>query len=343
MLVLPPFLSSLPAMVDRESPPLHEPVLLAEVIEALAVTPGQRIVDTTLGMGGHAEALLARGARVLALDRDPESIEIARARLARFEQEGQLVVRKADHRQLLAILAEERTGPVDAVLSDLGVSSYQLLSPERGFSFNADAPLDMRMDRTSDTRTAADLVNQLEEAELARLIRVFGEERQARRVARALVRRRESEPFVSTADLAQVVSRAKKRVFGAARRPIHPATLTFQALRIAVNDEISGIECFVEDAVSALRQGGRLAVISFHSLEDRPVKLTLRKLEKGCVCPPELPICACGREPQVRRINRRVIRPGEAECETNPRARSARLRVVEKISHEIHPSIERAA
>jgi len=319
--------------------PDHEPVLPDEVMSSLAVVRDGLYVDATLGLGGHTSLLLAAGAQVVALDRDPESIERARQRLARWELEGRLRVINSDYRDLISVLAGAALSPVDGILADFGVSSYQLLDPERGFSLMNDGPLDMRLDR-SRGRTAADIVNTAPPQELVRILRDFGEERAARRIVRAIVRLRGEAPFRTTHALAQAVEAARPR------RPherLHPATLTFQALRIAVNDELTGIDRFVVDAVAALKRGGRLVVISFHSLEDRQVKRTLRTLEKGCLCPPRLVACGCGRSPQVRLLSRRPIRPDEDESARNPRARSARLRAAEKISDEVARDLESAA
>jgi 16S rRNA (cytosine1402-N4)-methyltransferase len=323
---------------------LHAPVMTAEVLAALAPAPGALIVDCTLGLGGHAEAILATGARVLGLDRDAESLALARERLAGLAAAGRFHARQADYRTLVAVLASEGSGPVDGVLADLGVSSLQLTSPERGFSLAHDGPLDMRLDRGGEGPTAAHLIHELPEAELTRILFEYGEEPEARRIARAIVRRRAEAPFQTTLDLAAVVVGAKHKPRpGPPRHRIHPATLAFQALRIAVNDELRGLERFVEDAVRCLRRGGRLAVIAFHSLEDRPVKRTLVQLARGCVCPPDLPFCACGRQPQVQLVPRRALRPDEDECARNPRARSARLRAAVKLTDDVAPELLRRA
>jgi 16S rRNA (cytosine1402-N4)-methyltransferase len=323
------------------APEQHRPVLLAEVIEALAIAPGALIVDATLGLGGHAEAILERGGRVLGFDRDAESLALATARLERFAAAGKFRARHEDYRRILTILAAERTGPVAGVLADLGVSSRQLTSAERGFSFASEGILDMRMDR-SRGETAADLVNRLPEAELRQLLYDYGEEPDARRIARAVVRRRAEAPFRTTLELAETVAAAHRRARPGTRHRLHPATLTFQALRIAVNDELSGLGRFVHDAVAALGERGRLVVIAFHSLEDRPVKVALRELEKGCLCPPPLP-CVCQRVPQVRLLRRKPVVPGAEECAVNPRARSARLRAAEKITRDVAPELGEAA
>jgi 16S rRNA (cytosine1402-N4)-methyltransferase len=308
---------------------VHSPVLPAEVERLLAPMPGDTVVDCTLGMGGHAERLLEAvhpGGRLIGFDRDPEAIRAASRRLERFG--GAFTPVHADYRDLRAQLARLGTGPVDRILADLGVSSAQMLDPRRGFSFSSDAPLDMRMDPHTG-ETAADLLARLDERALAALLTENGEEPEARAIARAIVRARESAPVRTTKQLASLVERSAR--FRRDRR-IHPATRTFMALRIAVNDELRGLETFVEDAMDALRPGGRLAVITFHSLEDRPVKTALRRLAAGCTCPPELPVCGCGKSPRARLLVARAVRPGEAELAANPRSSSARLRAAERVA-----------
>jgi 16S rRNA (cytosine1402-N4)-methyltransferase len=308
----------------------HCPVLLQESLELLRPSPGATVVDATLGPGGHAEALLESvgpGGRVIGIDRDPAAIAFARRRLARFTD--RFVSIAGDHRDLVAMLHGIDVVVVDAVLADLGISSLQLDDPSRGFSFSTDGPLDMRMDPASSGPSAADLVSTLDVAELREIIATWGEERLAGKIARALVRERTKRPIETTRELATLV---EQTAGPAARRfRIHPATRTFQALRIAVNREIDGIPALVSGAVSLLRRGGRLAVISFHSLEDRAVKTTMHGLAHRCVCPPGLPVCGCGRENIVRVITSRPVVPGLAENASNPRARSAKLRVVEKL------------
>jgi 16S rRNA (cytosine1402-N4)-methyltransferase len=284
----------------------HVPVLLAEALELLAVRPGGTYVDGTVGLGGHAAAVLrasAPGGRLLGLDRDGETLARARARLAEFG--GRVRLEQGDYREIPERLAGERA---DGILLDLGVSSAQLDDAERGFSFQAEGPLDMRMDRTAGT-TAADLVNRMRESELADLLYEYGEEPASRRIARAIVFARERKPIETTTELADIVRRAAPR-----RRPggLHPATRTFQALRIRVNRELEGLGEAFEGAARCLKPGGRLAVIAFHSLEDRAAKEAFRAL------------AACG----FRVLTRKPLRPGEAEVRANPRARSARLRAV---------------
>lgn len=282
----------------------HRPVLLAEVVGFLAPAPGKLIVDATCGTGGHTQALLERGARVVALDRDPQALALARERLAAFQARLQLV--KGDFRRLRELLASLEINEVDGVLFDLGVSSLQLDTPARGFSFREEAPLDMRMD-PSQSRTAGELVNRLPEEELARILWEYGEERYARRIARAIVRARDKAPIESTTELARLVARC----YPPGRHRIHPATRTFQALRIAVNDELSALEEGLSQAVELLRPGGVICVISFHSLEDRIVKHRFREW------------AAAGR---LELLTRKPTRPSSAEVAENPRARSAKLR-----------------
>jgi 16S rRNA (cytosine1402-N4)-methyltransferase len=306
----------------------HVPVLADEVRDRLAVRPGETVVDATFGAGGHAsllaEELGGRG-KLVAIDRDPT----ARAYFDRFvRRHGSLQTRflRGDFGVVLRQLADNGVR-ADAILLDLGVSSMQIDRPERGFSYAADAPLDMRMDPTAE-RTAAEIVNETPERELTRLFRTYGEERYARQIARAIVRRRKERRFERTLDLVDTIR-------GAIPAPArfgdgHPAKRVFQALRIAVNDELDSLEAALPAALQMLRPGGRLAVISFHSLEDRIVKTFLREQERGCVCPPDFPVCICGREPTLRALGRKPVRPGAAEVDRNPRAASARLRAAVK-------------
>jgi len=321
--------------MDREArltPPdvPHRSVLLEETLEALHPAPGATVIDATLGPGGHAEALLERvgpTGRVIGIDRDPAALALASRRLARFGD--RFLALQGDHRDVVALLHGNDVVVVDAVLADLGISSAQLDDADRGFAFSIDGPLDMRMDPGSGIPSAADLVATLDAVALRDVLWTWGEERIAGRIARAIVREREKHPITTTAQLSSLV----EKVAGPAARRfrIHPATRTFQALRIAVNREIEGLPAFVTGAVSLLRRGGRLAVISFHSLEDRAVKTTMHGLAHRCICPPALPVCGCGRENIVRLVTSRPIVPGPAECEANPRARSAKLRVVERL------------
>jgi 16S rRNA (cytosine1402-N4)-methyltransferase len=307
-------------------------VLLAEVLAALRPRSGGRYVDCTLGAGGHAEAVLEASSpdgRLLGLDADPDALELARERLRRYGERAVFV--HENYRELATVLTTTGfSGPdgVDGVLYDFGVSSMQLDRPERGFSFAADGPLDMRFDRRAGP-TAADLVNDLPERRLADILFAYGEERWARRIARAIAARRAAAPFHTTADLARVIAAAVPGGRGGQR--IHPATRAFQALRIAVSDELAGLEATLPAAVDALRPGGRLAVIAFHSLEDRIVKRFLRDQEGRCACPPGLPVCRCGARAHLRILTKKPIVPASAEVAANPRSRSARLRVAEKL------------
>lgn len=310
---------------------MHQSVLLQEVITALQPRPGGIYLDGTVGAGGHASAILRMSApdgQLFGFDQDEDALAIAKTHLAEFGNRVHLLHANFD---LLERMAElHHIPPVDGLLLDLGVSSMQVDRPERGFSFQADGPLDMRMNRTTGP-TAAELVNRLPETELADLIYRYGEERHSRRIARAIVKAR---PLRRTLELAEVVARAaggrqpsKKR----GRAKIHPATRTFQALRIAVNDELGALERVLPQAIRLLKPGGRLAVITFHSLEDRIVKHTFKQEAQDCICPPDRPVCTCKHKATIRIITKKPITPSSAELHTNPRARSAKLRVVESI------------
>lgn len=308
----------------------HRPVLLRETIELLDAGRGGLFIDGTLGLGGHSEAILEASAdtRVIGIDRDREALKSATERLARFGSRFRGV--HADFRDIARVFEEAAEPPPSGVLVDLGVSSLQLDAPERGFSFRHDAPLDMRMNAVGDEETAAELLARLSEEEIARVIFEYGEERRSRRIARWIVERRErGEPISRTSELAELVARAA----GPRRRNdhIHPATRTFQALRIAVNRELEGLGEFVETAIDLLAVEGRFIAISFHSLEDRIVKRTLRRLAGQCECPPRSPVCSCGARRAVEILTRRPVVPGHLETEENPRARSAKLRAARKL------------
>lgn len=301
---------------------VHIPVLAGPVVKWLAPMAPGLLVDATLGLGGHSLALLeaAPGFQLLGVDRDPEAVAEARRRLEPYGHRVTLVNGRFD--SLPEILAEkDLPGPV-AILADLGCSSLQLDTPERGFSFSADGPLDMRMG--SGGATAAELVNTADEEDLVSLFSRYGEERRSRAVARAIVRQR---PLESTSELSRLIERIVPRNKG---QKIHPATRVFQALRIAVNDELGQLERFVEPAVRSLRPGGRMAVISFHSLEDRIVKHSFARLQGRCTCPPDFPECRCRPEALLRVLTRSPIRPTDEEIRDNPRSRSARMRVIER-------------
>jgi 16S rRNA (cytosine1402-N4)-methyltransferase len=307
----------------------HRPVLLHESMDFLKPERGGLYVDCTLGAGGHSEAILraSEESRVIGIDLDEEALKVARERLARFG--GRFEAVHENFRALPQILRDRDEANPNGILADLGVSSLQFDSPERGFSFRFDAPLDMRMDRSSDDPTAADLLEQLPEEEIARIIYEYGEERNSRRIAKRIVERRETgNPIRTTKDLAELVERSARRH---KRGQIHPATRTFQALRIAVNHELDELAQFLETAADLLQPEGRFIVISFHSLEDRIVKRELRRLSGHCQCPPRVPVCSCGARQLVEVLTRRPVTPSASEIESNPRARSARLRACRKV------------
>ncbi|HET8783306.1 MAG TPA: 16S rRNA (cytosine(1402)-N(4))-methyltransferase RsmH [Pyrinomonadaceae bacterium] len=310
----------------------HRPVLLQETLKYLVPERGGLFVDCTVGLGGHSEAILKSSpdTRIIGLDLDPAALEYSRQRLAPFGERFRAV--QANFRKIETVMSEAGESDAAGILVDLGVSSLQFDSPERGFSFRFDAPLDMRMDPTTGP-TAADLLQQLPEAEIARIIYEFGEERHSRRIARRIVERREQgEPVTTTADLAELVRLAVGG--GRKRQQIHPATRTFQALRIAVNKELDELGEFVEKSVDLLALEGRFVAISFHSLEDRIVKRELRRLSGHCECPPRLPVCSCGARKAVEILTRRPVTPTDREVEDNPRARSAKLRAARKLAKE---------
>ena len=301
----------------------HLPVLASEVRELLAVQPGETVVDATFGAGGHASLLAADlhgQGKFIAIDRDPT----VRPYFDRFKRHSGLQARflRGEASTVLRQLAENDVR-ADAILLDLGVSSMQLDRPERGFSYAVDAPLDMRMDPRAEV-SARDLVNDAGERELAQIFKRYGEERYARQIAKAIGRERRRRPIERTGELVEIIRSAipAPARFGDG----HPAKRVFQALRIAVNDELGELEAALPAAFDMLRPGGRLAVISFHSLEDRLVKRFLRDKEKGCVCPPDFPICVCGKEPELRALGRKAVRPSSREVAANPRSASARLR-----------------
>ena len=316
----------------EEAAAQHEPVMLRECLELLALTPGATVVDATLGLGGHSVELLravGREGRVIGLDRDPEALRRASARLSAvctdWGWDGcPLLTAHTDFRDFGAALDALGIREIHGALFDLGVSSMQLNLPDRGFSFRASGPLDMRMN-TDAGETAADLVNTLPEVELARILWEYGEERYSRRIAHRILERR---PLQTTKDL-------EEAVWGAYPAPerrgrLHPATRTFQALRIAVNDELAALEPAVTAAVERLAPGGRVVVMSYHSLEDRIIKRAFEYLSGRCRCPAEVPICSCGARETVKVLTRKPVQPTEEEIERNPRSRSARLRVAEK-------------
>jgi 16S rRNA (cytosine1402-N4)-methyltransferase len=305
----------------------HVPVLVPELIEALHPESGKRYLDGTLGGGGHTEEILIKSrpdGQVLGLDRDDEAIASAQERLRRFDR--RFAARQASFADAKEILTEIGWNGVDGVVLDLGISSHQIDSPERGFSFRAPSRLDMRMDRRQDL-DAQEIVNSFSGDELERIFRDYGEDSAARRIAQAIVAERKQRPIQTTAELVRIVERVK----GRRRRQIHPATQVFQALRIAVNQELQHLERFLASGFEILRPGGRMAVISFHSLEDRMVKTAFRKWSRACLCPPRMLRCQCGWSQKVQLITKKPIVPPASETAANPRARSAKLRVVERV------------
>ena len=320
-----PWPQELDARATMESGPIHRPVMVDEVLDYLSPGGGM-VVDATVGGGGHSAAILAACPKctVVGLDRDTETIEDARRRLEPWKTRVQLI--GEDYRRLPQMVFEHRWWPICGILADLGLSSLQLDSAERGFSFRRSGPLDMRMDRTS-SLTAADIVNELDADALASVLRRYGDERYAGPIARAIVSARRQNRLRTTDQLAHIVSASIPR----SPLHIHPATRTFQAIRIATNDELNGLYEFVVGAARLLAPGGRLVIITFHSLEDRLVKQAFRYLASDCVCPPRLPRCACKKFTEVRILTKRPLRPRDDEVEINPRSRSAHLRAVERL------------
>jgi 16S rRNA (cytosine1402-N4)-methyltransferase len=313
-------------MANKKIKPHHLPVMAGEVVKLLVTDREGAYFDLTAGLGGHLKALagaLGPNARLYGLDKDPAAVELATKNLAGCSQVKRII--KASFGDLDAVMDMVGESAMDGILLDLGLSSYQLDEPGRGFSFRQNGPLDMRFDPQSHSRTAAELINSLNKERLAEIIRSFGEERRARRIAKAIVREREKKMIQTTTELADIVT-------GVVPPPHQNKSLAriFQALRIAVNSELDQLEAVLPQALSRLKIGGRMAVISYHSLEDRLVKRFFKQETKGCVCPPRLPQCVCGAKPRVRILTRKALTPQPQEKEQNPRARSARLRVVEK-------------
>jgi len=306
------------------SAPAHIPVLLQETVGALGVQPGGRYIDCTLGAGGHAAAILDRsspGGQLLGIDADPETIEIAKERLEDYSSSIRLV--NDNFTNLEAICIKYDFLPVHGILFDLGLSSLQLNSHGRGFSFQHDAPLDMRLNPSQEV-TAADIINTSSEAELAHLIKTYSEEAHSHQIAHHIVQER---PINTTLQLVRTIEQA----VGGKRGRLHPATKTFQALRIAVNHELEHLKAALKQTINLLGYEGRLVVISYHSLEDRIVKQLMQQESKDCICPPDVPTCVCGHKACLRLINKRVIIPSRAEVQLNPRSRSAKLRAAERI------------
>ena len=303
----------------------HVPVMLSEVLRDLDIRPGGIYLDGTAGGGGHSHAiaeLLTEGGQLFAMDRDPDAVAEAGARLAGLP--AQVIHR--NFTELGAVLAEHQT-KADGILLDLGVSSHELDEDSRGFSYHRDAPLDMRM--SQEGRTAADLVNTLAEDELSRIIFQYGEEKFARQIASRIAAARETKPIETTLELAELI---KAAVPAKARRDKNPCKKTFQAIRIAVNDELNCLSSALETAFQSLKPGGRLVILTFHSLEDRMVKQAFAKWCQGCICPPEFPVCVCGKKPQGRLVHRKPLTASPEELAANPRSRSAKLRAIEKLT-----------
>lgn len=304
----------------------HNPIMVEEVVRLLACKDGGTYVDCTTGGGGHIRAVLeasAPGGQVIGIDRDKEALAEAEKALSNYSDRLRLV--HSDFKRIDEILNDSGVEFVDGVLADLGVSSHQLDSAERGFSFLRNGPLDMRMDQHSG-ETASGLLERLSAEELKEVLKVYGEERFARKIAKTI---KSAGEIKTTLELAWLVERAVPKKFHPQK--IHVATKTFQALRIAVNEELNELEEFIFTVMKRLKKGGRIAVISFHSLEDRIVKQAFKKLSKGCICPPDLPYCCCGKKEVARVVTRKPVIPSDEECNVNPRARSAKLRVAEKV------------
>lgn len=304
--------------------PTHIPVLLSEAAEGLQAQPGECFVDCTVGLGGHAATMLEKispSGRLLGIDADSEAIKTAQTKLIDYGKAVTLV--NDNFVNLEAICVEYHFYPVDGILFDLGVSSLQLDTAQRGFSFQSEAALDMRFN-SRQRLTAADIVNTFSETELIHIIKEYGEERHSRRLARHIV---QSRPITTTSELVRVV----KQVLGGKHAKIHPATRTFMALRIAVNSELQNLKSALQQAIKLLRPGGRLVVISYHSLEDRIVKEFMQREASSCICPPGTVICCCGHIPTLKLISRKVIKPSPLEVESNPRSRSAKLRIAERL------------
>ncbi len=313
------------ASQDAASAERHTPVLYQNVLTALPLRAAGRYIDGTIGAGGHASGILSGSAPdglLLGLDRDPRALEIAAQNLSEFK--GRFFLRQGSYAGMESHADKLGWGGVDGILLDLGLSSMQLDAPERGFSFQSEGPLDMRFDPDA-KRSASDLVNDLEVEELADILWRYGEERKSRRIARAIERAR---PVETTTELANVVAKAA----GRSRKGIHPATRTFQALRIAVNEELDALERGLKAGNRLLSPGGRMVVISFHSLEDRIVKHYFRRESSDCICPPETPICVCDHSATLKVITPKPIRPDQAEIKANPRSRSAKMRVAERLA-----------
>ena len=308
---------------------IHEPVMLRECLDALRIRPDGIYVDGTMGGAGHSGEIakvLEPTGKLIGIDQDEDAIRAASKRLAPYED--RVIIVRDNFRNIRQVMNEKNITHADGILLDLGVSSYQIDNPERGFSYMQDAPLDMRMDRRGSV-TAADIVNGLPEKELSRILRDFGEERFAGSIAAKIVREREKAPIQTTGELVRIIRSSIPKKFQDVGG--HPAKRTFQAIRIALNDELAAVEDAIDDMIDLLADGGRLCIITFHSLEDRIVKNAFRRNEHPCTCPPDFPVCVCGKKPKGKVITKKPILPGDEEMERNPRAKSAKLRVFEKI------------
>ncbi len=321
-------------MAENALENIHATVLLRETIDSLGIRENGVYVDATLGLGGHTREILQRNksTRVIGIDQDASALEFAQRRLAEFGD--RITFRDSNFSEIGRILKELGIEYADGILADLGVSSLQIDSEGRGFSFRFDAPLDMRMDENSTTPTAAELLKTLSEEEIANLIYRFGEERASRKIARWIVEKRQKgEAITTTRQLAELVERAVRR--NPKKDKTHPATRTFQALRIAVNRELEILEQFLKDSIDILKTEGRFAVITFHSLEDRIVKQTFQRLSGKCFCPPRMPVCICGAKKIIEIVTKKPVTPGDDEQKQNPRSRSAKLRVVRRIADQL--------
>lgn len=316
-------------MPVEEAENLHKSVMPSETLALLSPNAGEIFVDATVGFGGHTELILnaSESVKVIAIDQDRQALELAKARLGVLSERVTFV--QSNFSEIRTVLEDLGISEVDGILADLGVSSIQLDDPERGFSFRFDAPLDMRMDQDSESETAAQMLERLSEFEIARIIYEYGEERHSRRIARRIVEKRDrGEPVLTTRELAQLVEKCVKR---GKKDKVHPATKTFQALRIAVNNELGILKDFINDCVELLKPGGRLCLITFHSLEDRIVKQLFQNLAGKCSCPPRMPVCICGAEKKIEILTRKPFTAGIEELDENPRSRSAKLRGCRKL------------
>jgi len=309
----------------------HKPIMLEECVDNLSIKPDGVYIDGTIGGAGHSSEIfkrLGRNGMLIGLDRDSFALQTSKERLSRIGGQAELILENINFRYMEEVCRRNGVDAVDGILLDLGVSSHQLDEGERGFSYQKDAPLDMRMDRRADLN-AAIIVNDYPEAEIRNIIRDYGEEKWAARIAAFIVKARQDKKIETTGELVDLI---KAAIPSAARREgPHPAKRTFQALRIAVNDELGSLREAIEVAVSLLKREGRLCIITFHSLEDRIVKVEFQKKEKPCTCPPEFPACVCGKKPEAENITRKPIIPSDEEISENPRSRSAKLRVLKKI------------